>query len=424
VSRVPFISRRDNLFPVITELTRGCGFCGDVELVADKESAIEFLNMEMPDIIFIDFGSPSFDAAGLLESLKGDPWLHHGGIIALCRDFEAKMEIEKLRGSNIIAVLTDRELREYLPNVLRIIDANRRVLFQHEIGADLVGNISASFRFGNDLTEANTYANMVCNFLYNASKLDARSKEALRLALNELLINAVEHGNCGITYEEKSAWLEGGKYIGELIREKKKDPAVSRRMVTFEYRLGPAFAGFTIVDEGRGFDWRNLKDPKNAENLLKLHGRGINIARHVTKNLTYNEAGNRVIFEFDYPGGVARITPAIFSNIEPLEIKAGGVVFNEGDRSDFLYYIVNGEYDVFVKETKVSFLTPDDIFMGEMSFLLDNRRSATVVARTPGRLIKLSKKEFVAAIRKKPHYAMFLARLLAERVKRVNRTAV
>jgi CRP-like cAMP-binding protein len=55
-----------------------------------------------------------------------------------------------------------------------------------------------------------------------------------------------------------------------------------------------------------------------------------------------------------------------------------------------------------------------------MSFLLDNRRSATVVARTPGRLIRISKKEFVGAIRRKPHYALFLARLLAQRVQRAN----
>jgi hypothetical protein len=193
--------------------------------------------------------------------------------------------------------------------------------------------------------------------------------------------------------------------------------------VTFEYRLGPASASFSIADEGSGFDWRHLRDPKKAENLLKLHGRGINIARHAAKNLTYNDAGNKVGFEFDYPGNVERITPAIFSKIEPRAIKAGGVVFKEGDRSDFLYYIVKGEYDVLVNGARVSFLAPDDLFMGEMSFLLDNRRSATVVARTPGILIKLSKKEFVAAIRKKPHYAMFLARLLAQRVRRVNRTS-
>jgi hypothetical protein len=423
VATAPFISRREELFPVIKELARAYSFCGDVELVTDKDQTIEFLTMEMPDVLFLDFGSEGLDAAALLDSMKADSWLHHGGIIAFCRDTEAKMEIENLQGSNILAVLTDREVREHLPNILRIIDTNQRVLFQHEIGIDIVENISASFLFASDLNEAHTYANMVCNFLYNAGKIDARSKESLRLALNELLINAVEHGNCGITYEEKSSWLGGGGYIGDLITKKKESPDISKRRVTFEYHLGHSYAGFRIADEGSGFDWRNLKDPESAENIMKLHGRGVKIARHTTKNLQYNEKGNQVSFEFHYPPRVERPTPAIFNAIDPVEIAAGDVVFNEGDRSDFLYYIVSGEYDVFVNAVKISFLNADDLFMGEMSFLLDNRRSATVVARTPGRLIKLSKKGFVTAIREKPHYALFLARMLARRVRRANSTS-
>ncbi|MGA2506285.1 MAG: cyclic nucleotide-binding domain-containing protein [Chitinispirillaceae bacterium] len=424
MATIPLISLRLDLHPIISELIKEFSFCSEVEPVTGRELAIEFLTMEMPDILFIDFGSPKLDCTGLLESMKADPWLLHGGIIALCRDFEEKMEIEKLQGSNIIVVLTDRELEDHLPKILRILETNRRILFQHEIGSDLVGNVSATFQLGNDLTETACYTNLVCNFLYNTSKLDSKSKESLRGALNELLVNAVEHGNCGITYDEKSSWLGKGRYIDELIRQKCRAPEINRRTVTFEYRLEASYARFAITDEGSGFDWRRLKDPKSDENILKLHGRGIKIARHTTRNLQYNEAGNMVTFELEYPQKVDHLKPAIFSDIIPVEIEQGRVVFRQGDKSDFLYYIINGQYDVYVNENKVSFLGPDDLFMGEMSFLLDNRRSATVTARTPGRLIKLSKKEFVTAIRKKPHYALFLARLLAQRVQRANQKSV
>ena len=53
-----------------------------------------------------------------------------------------------------------------------------------------------------------------------------------------------------------------------------------------------------------------------------------------------------------------------------------------------------------------------------MSFLLHNRRSATVNATTDGTLIRIAKKDFVAAIKEKPHYALFLSRLLAQRLQR------
>jgi CRP-like cAMP-binding protein len=75
-----------------------------------------------------------------------------------------------------------------------------------------------------------------------------------------------------------------------------------------------------------------------------------------------------------------------------------------------------------VHRRQVSLLTPDDIFVGEMSFLLNNRRSAAVEAETDGLLIQVSKKEFVEAIKTNPHYALFLSRLLAQRIQRLNQT--
>ena len=51
------------------------------------------------------------------------------------------------------------------------------------------------------------------------------------MALLELLINAIEHGNCRIGYDEKTSWLEGAGDIMELIRQKNRDPAVRARKV-------------------------------------------------------------------------------------------------------------------------------------------------------------------------------------------------
>ena len=58
--------------------------------------------------------------------------------------------------------------------------------------------------------------------------------------------------------------------------------------------------------------------------------------------------------------------------------------------------------------------------MGEMSFLLNNRRSATVKAETYGRLIKISRKAFVSVVKKYPHYGIFLSKLLARKLVRAN----
>jgi hypothetical protein len=195
---------------------------------------------------------------------------------------------------------------------------------------------------------------------------------------------------------------------------------VYKRQVLFEYIITPEKGIFTISDQGKGFDWRHVKDVTKDEFVLELHGRGILITKSLVNNLHYNEQGNEVTFEVNFESERAGLMPGLFEYIPAKEIKHGDIIFKEGEPSDFLYYIVKGVYDVVVKNVTVSSLTPDDIFMGEMSFLLNNERSATIIARTDGKLIEISKKDFVEAIREKPHYALFLCRLLAQRIQRSN----
>jgi CRP-like cAMP-binding protein len=60
------------------------------------------------------------------------------------------------------------------------------------------------------------------------------------------------------------------------------------------------------------------------------------------------------------------------------------------------------------------------MFIGEMSFLLSNQRSATVVSKDEGKVFRVSKQAFVDLIKRNPHYGIFLARLLAQRLTRLN----
>jgi CRP-like cAMP-binding protein len=53
-----------------------------------------------------------------------------------------------------------------------------------------------------------------------------------------------------------------------------------------------------------------------------------------------------------------------------------------------------------------------------MSFLLNNRRSATVRAAQPGILVRISKQRFINALKERPQYGLFLARLLSRRLLR------
>jgi CRP-like cAMP-binding protein len=58
--------------------------------------------------------------------------------------------------------------------------------------------------------------------------------------------------------------------------------------------------------------------------------------------------------------------------------------------------------------------------MGEMAFLLNNARSATVVADTPGQVIKIPRKSFIEVVKNYPQYSIFLSKVLAQKLVRSN----
>ena len=244
------------------------------------------------------------------------------------------------------------------------------------------------------------------------------------MAIFEMLMNAVEHGNCGISYAEKTEWLEAKGDILDLIREKTRDSAVKAKRVFFSYRIAPERSQFTIRDQGEGFDWRGQLERRKEEINLGLHGHGIQMTQHYMENLRYNDAGNEVSFDFGHQTVTSNIIPGIFRDQEERVFQDGETVFTEGEESNFLYYIVEGTVNVYHRNELLSNLTAADIFLGEMSFLLNDTRSATIVSEGTSRLLRISKNGFINAVKENPHYGIFLARLLAQRLSRLNRTVV
>lgn len=127
------------------------------------------------------------------------------------------------------------------------------------------------------------------------SLLANTSPEATRVAigLSELMINAVEHGNLGITYEEKSRFNEHDNWASEverrlsLLENAEKD-------VTLSFERDDKELRFIIRDQGSGFDWRQYLEI-SPERAFDSHGRGIAMAKAISfDQLEYRGKGNEV----------------------------------------------------------------------------------------------------------------------------------
>ncbi|MBU0927576.1 MAG: cyclic nucleotide-binding domain-containing protein [Spirochaetes bacterium] len=416
--KIPVISGNDSLNSFIRSQCLAMGNDYVPVFFKNKDEVIAYLKYELPEIKMIYFSDPTIEAKAVLDEIGKDPWLHYGGVIAIHDDLEEKALLEAMQDQNVIAVLRKSELERGFSRLMKILKQNKQILFQRGIQQHLLKNIAGSFVIDNDPLDITTYSNMVTNYLFNANLISKDTKEKLHVALLELLINAIEHGNCTISFDEKTAWLESNRDIMELIRQKNTDPAIRAKKVYFTYTISPESSRFVIKDEGAGFDWRSRLDTKPDQ--PGLHGMGMTMASLYVRRLTYNEAGNEVSFEVAHQQNESNVIPAIFDVSQERAFEDGQFVCSEGEESDYLYYIVSGTLYVYSKGKLVSALTPDDIFMGEMSFLLSNRRSATVVSKGRSVLIKISKQDFVNLIKDSPHYGIFLARLLAQRLARLN----
>ncbi len=115
----------------------------------------------------------------------------------------------------------------------------------------------------------------------------------VELGLVELMMNAVEHGNLNITYQEKNKALESNS-LTELYDQRKQDELYKDRKVTVLYNQNQDGCEWMISDEGNGFDYQDLPDPTSSDNLLDMNGRGIFISKFMFDNLEYLGKGNIV----------------------------------------------------------------------------------------------------------------------------------
>ena len=113
------------------------------------------------------------------------------------------------------------------------------------------------------------------------------------LGLSELMLNAIEHGNLGITYDEKTR-LGGGEALAEEIRRRLAKPDFADRIATVEFARNTAALHFIVRDQGKGFDWRQYLE-MSPERAFDTHGRGIAMSKLLSFDiLEYKGCGNEV----------------------------------------------------------------------------------------------------------------------------------
>ncbi len=407
-----------------------------------EEAMLEMLNFDMPEVVVIHFSDRNIDLEYLLEQIKEDSWLHNFGIIGIYdkNGADEKELYRRYPSINLLTLIDYGKIEPLFAPSLAIIEENRQVIFQSQLAEQLVDRAAGSFEIANgDFRMVPVYAGLVSTALNRRRLIKPEERVDLQMALSELILNGIEHGNCRISFEEKTAWMMEGREMADLIEAKGREGAGGEK-VFLEWEIGREEARFVIRDEGEGFDVKalrtGLKGGGNGAAEEGLHGRGIRLALMLSDKLSYNQKGNRVTMKVkrrvplegagaSEPGpGAGAAGGAVGAAGGSVDVQPGEVIFQEGEYSDYIYYVSSGTYEVFAQGAQVGTITPADIFMGELSFLMSNKRSATVKAASRGRLLKISRKAFISIIKEYPHYGIILSRLIGRKLVRANERSV
>ena len=138
-------------------------------------------------------------------------------------------------------------------------------------------------------TEARALASLISKNSVNPSQV--------AIAVFELLINAIEHGNLEISYDDKTRLIESRSLTNEVERRLNLEK-YSDRVVQVNYSTHNDEITVNIKDMGNGFDFEKYLefDPMR---LLDSHGRGIMMANNANLNsLHYSENGTCVEIKF------------------------------------------------------------------------------------------------------------------------------
>ena len=100
-----------------------------------------------------------------------------------------------------------------------------------------------------------------------------------------------------------------------------------------------------------------------------------------------------------------------------VEYDEGQILFLEGDDSQDLYILLSGKLDVLKGQRKITELNEKGSVFGEMSFLLGEKRTATLKAVSLVTAIRIPKDEVPSFLNEFPEVVKVLARFLAKRLK-------
>jgi CheY-like chemotaxis protein len=264
----------------------------DVVCAASGAEALELLSNSEGDgfdAMLLDRGIPDIDGLEILARVKSDPGMRDLPVIMQTGLAEPQQVAEGMnRGafyylskpfsSEVLLAIVAAAVNDYkalcgLREQLLLSDSGRALLRRGEYAC-------------RTLAEVKTLSAHLAQYFPEPSRVVH--------GISEFLLNAIEHGNLALDYDDKSELLRAGKWLDEVERRLQLPENIDKRVRVLLDNAEDRVS-LTVIDEGKGFDWCGYMDLDPAR-AFDLHGRGIALSRLMSfDSVEFRGAGNEVV---------------------------------------------------------------------------------------------------------------------------------
>jgi len=260
-------------------------------IAKDGKEGLEAFKKFSPPIVITDIRMPKMGGLELVSAIKAESPETYITVTTAYDNPDYTIEAIK-RGASSFLTKPFRVLDLY--SIIQkqsylVSESSTKIYIRHFIEQEII-----------KLKIKNTYIHMQSALDFLSKKcqdyLDLEELAKVRKALLEMLINAIEHGNLELSYEEKIVAMENNELQNLMSNLFETEPYASR-MVEIEFIYQPSLLRWIISDQGKGFDFEEYLAPLRQSKFPLAPGKGIITSFFQVDSLKYEDNGRRVIIE-------------------------------------------------------------------------------------------------------------------------------
>jgi CheY-like chemotaxis protein len=250
--------------------------------------ALQAIQRSPPDIVVTDLEMPEMNGLELVEAVRRDhPTIPVVLMTAHGSEEIAALALRKGASSYVPKVYMEEDIGPTVEHVL----AATRVDRHHQRAFECLTQGESHFLLHNDPSLIRPLIGYLEELLARLDLCDRTEIMRVSIALQEALLNAIDHGNLEVSSELRQ---QDETQHQDLVRKRRQEKPYRDRRVHVSARISPGEVQYVIRDEGPGYDPSRLPDPTDPANLERIGGRGLLLIRTFMDAVHHNPAGNEI----------------------------------------------------------------------------------------------------------------------------------